>query len=119
MKTKQTLQEHHIPYTMRMFSASLSNIKADNIEVCMLTKDSKGTIKKWFQSQCFTLSSEWKSLNKKCNKSLKRNCDIFDAKTNQFITSVTTNYANKLTLSLFCLIPYIRLVIPKFLSTDT
>uniref|UniRef100_A0A336JWN3 CSON011490 protein n=1 Tax=Culicoides sonorensis TaxID=179676 RepID=A0A336JWN3_CULSO len=81
---KLSIQEFHIPYDQRTFNISLNNIRANNIEVCLLSKDSKGNINKWLKNQCFVMHSEWKTLNKKCYRNFARSCDIYNPKTKTF-----------------------------------
>lgn len=92
---RNTIKEFHIPYDQRTFNISLNNINSNNIEVCLLSKDSKGKINKWDKHQCFVLRSEWKVLNKKCYRSSGRHCDIFNYKSNSFV-KLQSNEANKI-----------------------
>lgn len=90
----RTVQEYHLHYNKRVFNISANALQNhDNLEICLFAKDSRGTIKKYFKSQCFNLNSDWKNINRKCKSNLKKYCDIYDQKTNQFAEMVTNGGA--------------------------
>lgn len=90
---KITIKEYHIPYDQRTFNISLNNIYSNNMEICLLSKDSRGKINKWNKHQCFVLHNEWKILNKKCYRNSGRYCDIYNYKSKAF-TELKTNRAS-------------------------
>lgn len=88
--SRQTIQEYHLGYGKRVFNISADAMQnRDNLEICLLAKDSRGKIKKYFNDQCFNMNNDWKNINRKCKSNLKKFCDIFDPKTNRFVDMVS------------------------------
>lgn len=88
----KTVQEYQLEYNKRFFNVSSKTLKNyDNLEICLLAKNSQGAIKNYFKNQCFNLSSNWKDINKKCKINIKRFCDVYDSKTKLFSGIATTS----------------------------
>lgn len=65
-----TSVEHHISYESRIdqiygHEICRDGTKCGNLELCVLSKDSRGTISGWFDSQCVRLPNNFSTIRKR------------------------------------------------------
>lgn len=61
----EILVEHHVPYESRIDNIVGSNIcqqNCQNLELCIISKNSAGSVNGWFDSQCINLPDDFKSI---------------------------------------------------------
>lgn len=64
----EILVEHHIPYESRIDNikgADICQKNCQNLELCVMTKNSHGSINEWFDSQCIYLPNNLESIQDK------------------------------------------------------
>lgn len=64
----EILVEHHIPYENRIDKIEGKNVcqnNCQNLELCVMSKDSRGSINEWFDSQCIYLPDDLKDIQEK------------------------------------------------------
>lgn len=68
-QNSETLVEHHAMYDSRIDQIDGSSIcdgsGCRNLELCVLSKSSRGTISGWFDSQCVYLPSDFESIRRR------------------------------------------------------
>lgn len=77
------LIEHHVSYEVRRDNINESDIcndDCDNLEICILSKDSFGSINGWFDSQCKYVPN-LSSVRKKFNNKKKQPVVIYSQRT--------------------------------------
>lgn len=64
----KVLVEHHLAYDTRKIEFKGDEISSDyqgQLQLCVLAKNSEGTIGSWFDSQCFDLPSDFEGIKRK------------------------------------------------------
>jgi hypothetical protein len=103
LKGTTILWERHLSYDSRFVNVESSLIKnLNNLTLCVLAKNSRGQILRWFDSQCITLSTnnEFELYQTKTNKRL--------GSMQQFANSDTgTVFQSKLNVLLFTFLLFV------------
>lgn len=67
-QNSKILVEHHLSYELRndyISGYEICNTECNNLELCILTKNSNGSINGWFDSQCSFLPNNFEFIRKK------------------------------------------------------
>lgn len=79
----KVLVEHHLAYDTRVVDIRGDAISSDyqnGLQVCVLAKNSDGTIGSWFDSQCFDLPSDFESVKRKYSQGYHAVYEILSSK---------------------------------------
>ncbi|XP_031640244.1 protein artichoke [Contarinia nasturtii] len=66
--SNQIIVEHHLPYDRRMDfipGNEICQMKCEHLELCILAKDSQGSINSWFDTQCTLLPNNFEYILEK------------------------------------------------------
>lgn len=89
------LLERHVPYDSRVVQLPGSEICDGNcelLEMCVMAKNSFGTITEWFDSQCIYLPNDFDRIKKKYNSRYNQMYIIHSIKKNIKAQMVTNGY---------------------------
>lgn len=80
------LAEHHLAYDTRSIDIKGDDISADyenGLQICVLAKNSDGTIGSWFDSQCYNLPTDFESIKRKYAPGYHAVYEILSSKKNR------------------------------------
>lgn len=86
----KVLVEHHLAYDTRKIEIKGDDISGDyqgHLQLCVLAKNSEGTIGSWFDSQCFDLPSDFESIKRKYSAGYYSVYTILSSKKNRLNAS--------------------------------
>lgn len=86
----KVLVEHHLAYDTRKIEIKGEEISSEYqgyLQLCVLAKNSEGTIGSWFDSQCFDLPSDFESIKRKYSAGYHSAYTILSSKKNRLNAS--------------------------------